>query len=263
MDKTTIKMTKKLPTYIAIWNYIEAVILLAAGICFLAFCNNETMKDIFLIVVGALLLADGALRIIGDFLPLFYKKDKKDFHFGNIIPGAFELALGITFVSTDIIAVVGIFATFIGVLMVVGGAFFIVFGIAFIVRKLYKIYMPVSEIVLGVVLAVLGSLVLAFVNGDMMLTIFLVVLGLLFVVAAVALTVYTTTTLKAMRALSKAFREEAKKAEEAEEMAETKTVPDAEFDMTKEENKEEEPKAIEEEKPALENKEDKEETPQN
>ncbi len=239
MESKLSKKIKSIPLYLAIWNYVEAALLLVAGICFLIFCQNETLRNIFLILVGTILIADGSLRIVSDFIPLFRITDAKSLHFANIVPGAFELALGITFVSTEILNVIGILATFIGILMIVGGVFLVLFGIAFIVKKFYSLYLPIVEIVLGAVLIVLGSLVLAFVTGEMMFTIFLVVIGIFFVAAAIMLIVYTTTVLREMRMAAKALAKAVEEGQTAEEAAEDKQVaPDAEFDMTgkKEEN---------------------------
>lgn len=151
-----------------IWHYCEAILLIVLGILAIVFNDNTDLKEAFLIIIGGFLILDGALRILMNFLPLFSATDKKSLSFNFVVSGAFELAAGITLIlersAADAIA---LFLTyFISIILIVAGASFLIFAIGFIATKLYHLYMPILEILLGLALIAGGVVILVYMKPN-------------------------------------------------------------------------------------------------
>lgn len=151
-----------------IWHYCEAILLIVLGVLAIVFNDNTDLKEAFLIIIGGFLILDGSLRILMNFLPLFGAEDKKSLSFNFVVSGAFELAAGITLIlersAADAIA---LFLTyFISIILIVAGVSFLLFAIGFIATKLYHLYMPILEIILGLALIAGGVVILVYMKPN-------------------------------------------------------------------------------------------------
>jgi hypothetical protein len=151
-----------------IWHYCEAILLIVLGVLAIIFNDNTDLKEIFLIIIGGFLILDGSLRVLMNFLPLFSATDKKSLSFNFVVSGAFELAAGVTLIlersTADTIA---LFLTyFISIMLIVAGAAFLLFAIGFIATRLYKLYMPILEIILSLALIAGGVVILIYMKPN-------------------------------------------------------------------------------------------------
>jgi uncharacterized membrane protein len=207
-----------------IWNLTEAALLLVGGILAIVFSNNSEVQKIILPVVGAFLIAGGALKILMNFLPVVatnaYEaeakiKAKATMAYDLVIGGAFELALGASLVTiyaqnngSAVDAIVNFLSIFIAIILIVAGASFLLFAIGFIVAKLYKLYMPILEIILAAALIALGVVVLVYMNkADVFMQVVLIITGVIMALAGLGMladTIRTVQTVKKAEAVVKA-----------------------------------------------------------
>lgn len=214
----------------SIWNFLEAALILVLGIiCFVytakASTNNSDISydkviSVILFIGGIFLILGGALKIVVNFLPVIAKsvtdaiikeKIKSQLSYDLVVGGAIELAIGIAFVISytnngglldQMVSFIAQFlAIFIGTLVTVAGTSLILFAVGFIVSKLYKLYLPIIEIVFGAALIALGIIVFIYLAGNADLTkmISLVILGIILVLAGVAMAILTVVEINKIR----------------------------------------------------------------
>ncbi|MBR4275235.1 MAG: hypothetical protein IKQ34_04415 [Bacilli bacterium] len=188
----------------SIWNFIEAALLLTMGILVIANCTNKDIQSSVFIVISIFLMVGGLLKIVANFLPVIGTSPlevaakqaiRSQLSYDLVIGGTIELAIGvalcISMTSGDPAAIINVIMNFVvwlvSVLLMAAGASLIAFAIGFIVSKLYKLYMPVIEIVLGALLIGAGvTIIILFTNNsDIVMSIVLVIVGLALAVAAV------------------------------------------------------------------------------
>lgn len=218
----------------SIWNFVEAALLAVLGVlCFVYMAkaqNGETdyssIVSKILFIFGIFMIVGGSLRILTNFLPVVatsrYEAAKKaavkaSMAYDLVIGGAAELALGIALIAIynayngnlmQITEVLTKFVSiFVGVAVICAGASLVLFAIGFIVSKLYKIYLPVLEIVFGAGLIALGIVILYYLgnNSDLTALIALIVLGVVLLLAAIAVLVNTFMEINGAR-LEKAVK---------------------------------------------------------
>ena len=235
----------------SIWNFLEAALILVLGIiCFVytakASTNNSDISydkviSVILFIGGIFLILGGALKIVVNFLPVIARsvtdaiikeKIKSQLSYDLVVGGAIELAIGIAFVISytnngglldQMVSFIAQFlAIFIGTLVTVAGTSLILFAVGFIVSKLYKLYLPIIEIVFGAALIALGIIVFIYLAGNADLTkmISLVILGIILVLAGVAMAILTAVEINKVR-VTKAMVNTAKDTIETE-IVETK-----------------------------------------
>lgn len=235
----------------SIWNFLEAALILVLGIiCFVytakASANNSDISydkviSVILFIGGIFLILGGALKIVVNFLPVIARsvtdaiikeKIKSQLSYDLVVGGAIELAIGIAFVISytnndglldQMVSFIAQFlAIFIGTLVTVAGTSLILFAVGFIVSKLYKLYLPIIEIVFGAALIALGIVVFIYLAGNADLTkmISLVILGIILVLAGVAMAILTVVEINKIR-VAKAMVNTAKETIETE-IVETK-----------------------------------------
>ena len=188
----------------SIWNFIEAALLLTMGILVIANCTNKDIQSSVFIVISIFLMVGGLLKIVANFLPVIGTSPlevaakqaiRSQLSYDLVIGGTIELAIGVALcipmTSGDPAAIINVIMNFVvwlvSVLLMAAGASLIAFAIGFIVSKLYKLYMPVIEIILGALLIGAGvTIIILFTNNsDIVMSIMLVIVGLALAVAAV------------------------------------------------------------------------------
>jgi hypothetical protein len=210
-----------------IWNLTEAALLLVGGILAIVFSNNTDVQNVILPVVGGFMIAGGALKILMNFLPIVASnayeaeakvKAKAAMAYDLVIGGAFELALGATLITIyaqnngqAVSAIVNFLSIFIAIILIVAGASFLLFAIGFIVAKLYKLYMPILEIILGCALIALGVVVLVYMNKtEIFMQVVLIITGVIMALAGLGMmadTIRTVQSVKRKEQVAKAAQE--------------------------------------------------------
>lgn len=235
-----------------IWHLVEAVLLVVGGILCIVFSDNKDVQNDIYPVVGAFLILGGFLKILANFLPVvatsnaeaeLKMKAKKAMAYDMVIGGSFELALGITLCvifaksSTDSMATIATFlSTFIAIIFMVAGASLLLFAIGFIVAKLYRLYMPILEIIFGLALIALGVVVIIYMSkADVFNRVVLIIVGLIITLAGLGMLVDTLTTVSAKNKAKRAAKE-AGAAQPSEESA-TVEVSVQEVDLSTAEGK--------------------------
>ena len=222
----------------SIWNFLEAALIFVLGIiCFVytakASANNSDISydkviSVILFIGGIFLILGGALKILVNFLPVI-ARSVTDAIIKEKIKSqlSYDLVVGIAFVISytnnggvldQMVSFIAQFlAIFIGTLVTVAGASLILFAIGFIVSKLYKLYLPIIEIVFGAALIALGVVVFIYLAGNADLTkmISLVILGIILVLAGIAMAILTIVEINKIR-LAKATINAAKDVIESE-----------------------------------------------
>ena len=187
-----------------IWNFIEAALLLTMGILVIANCANADIQASVFIVISIFLMVGGLLKIVANFLPVIASSPLEamakrlvrsqlsyDLVIGGTIELAFGVALCVSMTGSNPAAIIEIIMNFIvwivAVLLMAAGASLIAFAIGFIVTKLYKLYMPILEIILGALLVGAGiTVIILFLNNsNVVMSIMLVIVGLALIVASV------------------------------------------------------------------------------
>lgn len=151
-----------------IWNVVEAIILLAAGILSLIYgiraddfgSNPGAIRQVIVYAIGAFIVLDGILRIM--MLALKFKRSEES----TMLVGGFEIAFGIVLMVIDGGAVIDLIINFLAILIIVIGILFLGFSILAIVRKADKLFVPILEILFGAILIGLGLALIIIYHGD-------------------------------------------------------------------------------------------------
>jgi hypothetical protein len=174
------------------------------GILVIANCTNKDIQSSVFIIISIFLMVGGLLKIVANFLPVIGTSPlevaakqaiRSQLSYDLVIGGTIELAIGvalcISMTSGDPAAIINVIMNFVvwlvSVLLMAAGASLIAFAIGFIVSKLYKLYMPILEIILGVLLIGAGvAIIILFTNNsEIVMSIMLVIVGLALIVASV------------------------------------------------------------------------------
>jgi hypothetical protein len=194
-------------TFWVAWNFVEAMLLMVAGILAIVYNDNTDLQDTIIRVVGIFMIIGGSLRILMNFMPVIASSKaeeaakieaRKNLSYNFVIGGAIELALGITLtIMTSAYSVlIQFLSLFIGIVCIVGGVSFLLFAVAFIVSKLYKLYMPILEIIFGCALIALGSVVIVYMgDSKVFMRIALIVVGVVMILTSLGIFVDTIKTI--------------------------------------------------------------------
>ncbi len=222
----------------SIWNFLEAALIFALGVvCFVFIAQAESKNSdvsytqvisTIILIAGIFLIIGGALKIIVNFLPVIGKNIvdatvkaaiKSKLSYDLVIGGTIELAAGVAIIvaynkmNGSLNETVGVITTFLavfaGVLLIIAGLSLALFAVGFIISKLYKIYLPIIEIVFGAALIALGIVVLCVLAGNTDLTsmIALIILGVILVLAGIAMAIITVLEIVKARRLKATAKE--------------------------------------------------------
>lgn len=180
---------KQINAFWTIWNIVEAVILLAAGVVSIVFgCMNESFKGnmemILTYSVASFVILDGLLRIIMSFL-----KEENRTEEPIMLVGGFEITLGIVIMIVLKDVFIPTMVYFMAIGMMVIGLLFLVFSVLTLVKKTTeKYFMPILEIVFGAILVGVGVFLVVVYNvsQDAGNRISLILTGSVLAIAAIA-----------------------------------------------------------------------------
>ncbi len=241
----------------SIWNFLEAALIFALGIvCFVFIAQAENKNSdvsytqvisTIILIAGIFLIIGGALKIIVNFLPVVGKNIvdaavkaaiKSKLSYDLVIGGTIELAAGVAIIVAynkmggSLNETVGVITTFLavfaGVLLIISGLSLALFAVGFIISKLYKIYLPIIEIIFGAALIALGIVVLCVLAGNTDLTsmIALIILGVILVLAGIAMAIITVLEIIKARHLKAAAKETPKEEDDNTEVVDNPEVID-------------------------------------
>jgi len=203
------------------WNFVEATLLVTLGVLSIAFSGKDDMMNFILPVLGSFFIISGILRILTNFIPIFSArgaeasikaKIRSAMSYGFVIAGSLELAFGIALVAAYLggnASATGVSTfliqfgvDFIGIVFIVAGASLLVFAVAFLITRLYKIYMPIIEIVFGISIATLGIILMVLFanNPTLVKQIILIITGIILILTGLGLLVTTIQTIQEVKA---------------------------------------------------------------
>lgn len=222
---------------------VEAVLFLTAGVLAIAYSGNGDFQRTLIIIVGAFLIFSGLVKCLINFLPIMSidPLERAKARFSLVAVGSFELAFGVSLIvlAADQIAafdsIIMFIANFIGIFLIVGGTTLIIFAIAFLIRKLYRVYLPIVQILVGLVAIALGIVVLVYMNdASNFMQVILILIGLILCLVGLGMMIGTISAAVAKR-----------KAKKEEEAAEETVDVEASVPATTEEEPKEEPIDVE------------------
>lgn len=250
-----------------IWNLVEEVILLAAGVLAIVVgCidGNDDVRNaiegVITYAIAIFIILDGLLRLI---MTLFKVKQSGDESI--MLVSGFEITLGIVIIIVLKEILIKAMVYFIAVGTIVIGAMFLAFSVATLVRKAAeKYFMPVLEIIFGGILIGIGLylIILYNVSKDGQNRICLILTGTVLSIVAIALAITTLLSGRKRKKMElvpvsgEASRKSGKKAKKAkkEEAKEEPKEEDGEPMIIEAETKEVEEKPVQQ----IEHKKDKE-----
>lgn len=196
-----IKESKGLNKFWTIWNIVEDVILLAAGVLAIVFgCINgndnvrNVMGSIITYAIATFIILDGLLRLIMALL-----KVKTSGEESIMLVSGFEITLGIVTMIVLKTVLIDAMVYFIAVGTIVIGAMFLAFSIVSLIRKTVEKYMmPVLEIIFGGILIGVGLyiIILYNVSSEAKERICLILTGSVLAIVAIALAIITMVSCK-------------------------------------------------------------------
>lgn len=226
---------KQVNSFWTIWNIVEAVILLAAGVVSIVFgCLDSQSADfkgnmgtILTYSVASFVILDGLLRIIMSFL-----KEENRMEEPVMLVGGFEITLGIVIMVVLQDVFIQTMVYFMAIGMMVIGLLFLIFSILTLVKKATeKYFMPILEIIFGAILVGVGVFIVVVYNvskeaGD---RISLILTGSVLAIAAIAQIAIVTISATKRKKKQKAEEKEkksnyVKKQEEPAPQPEEKTA---------------------------------------
>ncbi len=196
-----VKESKGLNKFWTIWNVVEDVILLAAGVLAIVFgCTDgndnvrSVMGSIITYAIAAFIILDGLLRLIMALL-----KVKTSGEESIMLVSGFEITLGIVTMIVLKTVLIDAMVYFIAVGTIVIGAMFLAFSIVSLIRKTVEKYMmPVLEIIFGGILIGVGLyiIILYNVSSEAKDRICLILTGSVLSIVAIALAIMTLVSCK-------------------------------------------------------------------
>lgn len=167
----------KFPKIWFIWNLVEALLILTAGVLSIVFgvmndqSGSKPIETTIAAVIGAFIILDGILRII--MVLLRYKESEESV----MLVGGFEITAGIVVIIFHTLFV-QLIINFLSIFLMVIGALMLLFSILTIVRKADKMFMPVLEIIFGALLLALGvAVMILYKNANTGNQVVLIVIG--------------------------------------------------------------------------------------
>lgn len=179
----------------AIWNYVEAIILVAAGVLACVFCNNEGLQGIFSYAIGGFAILDGVLRFL--MIVFNYKKSQENM----MLISAFEITIGIVIIMLEAQNkgfFVGMAIQFVSIFLISLGGLFLTYSIILIAcKRVVKLTMPILEIIFAAILIGLGIFVLVAYYKDetVMKAVVMISMGIIIAIIGGAIAVITTINL--------------------------------------------------------------------
>ncbi len=196
-----VKESKGINKFWTIWNIVEDVILLAAGVLAIVVgCIDgnsdirDTMGSVITYAIASFIILDGLLRLIMTLL-----KVKSSGEESIMLVSGFEITLGIVAMIVLKTVLIEAMVYFIAIGAIVIGAMFLAFSIVSLVRKaVEKFAMPILEIIFGGILIGVGLyiIILYNVSEEAKNRICLILTGSVLSIVAIALAIITLISCK-------------------------------------------------------------------
>jgi hypothetical protein len=193
----------------AIWNIVESLLILTAGILALVFCESTDAYAVALITVGSIIVADAGLRLILDVIQAFIAPDAAlvRANYGEAGASAMELALGIAFIlggvafqgnvngRADILAIFNFAALFASLVLIILGSIIFIYGLVYLCKKA-GVVNSIVVMLGGAILITLGALMIVYVwNSDELMKFIFIFAGIVLLIVGVFALLGTILTL--------------------------------------------------------------------
>ena len=169
----------------SIWNAIEAVLLMVAGVLCIVYSGNSSLQNAVITVLAVFIIIDGSLRILVNMLFVFTAAEENLLTYNAATTGAIELAFGITLLVIDPTFILQFIINYLGIILVVAGASFLIFSILLIVKKYYFNFIKIVGIVAGLAVMAIGILILVYVKNSGLMMAMLIILGIVLIFAGI------------------------------------------------------------------------------
>lgn len=195
-----------------IWNIVEGLILITAGVLFCAYSNNSSFQSTCVLIVAILVIIDAVLRLALNVISVFGLGDLKliKTDFAAAISGTSELTLGIglVFLQQDLSKGDILFEAigrFVGIFLIVLSIIMAVYGIVYIVKKLQSVGVSVVYFLIAAIGLALGIVALVFLTkSENIRMLVFIVLGILLLAAGLAVIYFTIALLVKAKKVVKA-----------------------------------------------------------
>lgn len=209
---------QKLTNLWFIWNIVEAVILLGGGILAIVAgivraqngdAGGNIAESITAYIIASFIILDGLLRLV-----LYFAKYRDGDEFTPLVIAGFEISLGIFLILLQATFGQGIFTytivTLVAVILMVMGCLVLTFSIFQIARRLVKLTMPITQILIGSIIIGVGVTIEVLYNTESSRQMLVLILtGVILCTAAIAMFVITMIShKKAKKVLKTASRAE-------------------------------------------------------
>ena len=209
-------------------NIVESVLLIAAGVLCLVFCNNKDFQNACILAVGIIVVLDALLRLVLDVVSVVSSGDATliKTSYGQAITGSLELATGAILImvganKTDAGIIFEYLGWFIGILMIVLGIILCVYAGVYIAKKAGPGGKNLGLLLAGLLLIAAGILTIVFLTKQStILTIFFVVFGLCLLLAGGLMAYLTFAYVNELKKQKKAAEAASKPEGEKEEAIE-------------------------------------------
>lgn len=205
------KLQKGEPLW-AIWQIVEAILFIVGGILAIVYSGSSELQQTILYVIGAFLIAGGALKILANFLPILSATDRAALTYDLVVGGSIELALGITIVS-DIAgnnavadAIVHFISLFIGIALIIFGAIAAIYCLAILFNKyLGMTGLSITGLVIGALLIALGAIVIVQMStSSAFYKVVLIIVGVVLVLSGIGALINAINEVKRRNRINKA-----------------------------------------------------------
>ena len=204
-----------------IWNALEAILLIVAGILCMAWSGNQDFQKTAVLIAGIMIIVEASLRLLLGVIQIFSAGELTVVRTNTAlaVAGAAELALGIslcyiannyepTIVNGTLIsggkAVFGYAGIYLGIMLIVLASICIIHAIIYIIKKANNGLFNITIILAGALLLIAGIVCLLNLNpekGDNVVQFFLVIMGLIALFSGIFLAVFVCVAIFAARKL--------------------------------------------------------------
>ena len=186
---------------------VEFALFLALGILAIAFSDNEDFRRGIVIALGIVLIVDGGIKILINFLPVLTIAERVTYTYGLVVAGAFEVSLGIVLIMERALAdyLLTTIIYFVGIAMIVSGALILLFALTFIIKKKAEPLLPVLGIILAAALIAGGIIFIVFYNNsqETMIQVIFIIVGILLILFSLFVLVKMFLAIRARHAKKK------------------------------------------------------------
>lgn len=198
-----------------IWNIVEGLLLITAGLLFCIYSKNTDFQATCILIVAILVIVDAALRLTLNVISVFGLGDlkliKTDFAAAVSGTGELSLGIGLIFLQQDFSKGEILFEAigrFVGIFLIVLAAIVAIYGIVYIVKKLQGMGVSIAYFIFAAICLTLGILALIYLTkGENVRMFFFIAMGIILLVAGISVIYLTIEFLVEIKKTKKVVKE--------------------------------------------------------